>query len=154
FDRDRAIDALMDEMAALGAFATAGNPDDHFVKSLVEIAHFVEETRRREAIRGRDHDRLGAELLDLSREKNWRGTGVPRARAGVPKAELLERRTRLRAALDDFLQRAGADLAPRLRDELWPAVEGYEQLKTRAGCVDFLDLLLRARDLLRRNATV
>ena len=154
FDRDGTINALMDEMAALGAFAAAGNPDDHFVKSLAAIAHFVDEARRREAIRGRDHDRLEAELLEVSREKHWRWTGFRRAVAGFPKAELLERRTRLRAALDDFLRRAGADLAPRLRDELWPVVEGYEQLKTRAGCVDFLDLLLRARDLMRENATV
>ena len=154
FDRDRMIDALMEEMAALGAFAAAGNPDDHFVKSLAAIAHFVDEARRREAIRGRDHDRLEAELLEVAREKHWRWTGFRRAVAGFPKAELLERRTRLRAALDDFLRRAGADLAPRLRDELWPVVEGYEQLKTRAGCVDFLDLLLRARDLMRKNATV
>jgi ATP-dependent helicase/nuclease subunit A len=154
FDRDGTIDALMDEMAALGAFAKAGNPDDHFVKSLTEIAHFVEETRRREAIRGRDHDRLEAELLGVSREKHWRWTGFRRIAAGFPKADLLERRAQLQAALEDFLRRAGADLAPRLRDELWPVVEGYEQLKTRAGCVDFLDLLLRARDLMRENATV
>src|SRR5262249_32679310 len=68
--------------------------------------------------------------------------------------ELLERRAELRAALDDFLRRAGADLAPRLRDELWPVVEGYEALKRRAGCLDFLDLLLGARDLVRGNAAV
>src|SRR5206468_189645 len=49
---------------------------------------------------------------------------------------------------------AGADLAPRLREELWPVVERYERLKTRAGCLDFLDLLLKARDLLRDDATV
>src|SRR4029453_11382562 len=57
-------------------------------------------------------------------------------------------------ALDYFLRRAGADLAPRLRDELWPVVEGYEALKKRAGCLDFLDLLLGARDLVRENAAV
>src|SRR5262249_13027295 len=37
---------------------------------------------------------------------------------------------------------------------LWPVVEGYGKLKTRAGCVDFLDMLLRARDLMRDNAAV
>jgi len=154
FDRDGTIDALIEEMAALGAFAAAGNLDDHFVKSLTEIARFVEEVRRREAIRGRDHDRLEAELLGVSRERHWKWTGFRRVPAGFPKAELLERRARLRAALDDFLRRAGADLAPRLRDELWPVVEGYEALKRRAGCLDFLDLLLRARDLVRENASV
>ena len=154
FEREGTIDALMEEMAALGASAAAGNPDDYFVRSLAEIARFVEEVRRREAILGRDHDRLEAELLAFSRDKHWRWTGFRRAPAGFPKAELLERRTRLRAALDDFVRRAGADLAPRLRDELWPVVEGYEALKKRAGCLDFLDLLLRARDLVRENTEV
>src|SRR5207248_167544 len=83
------------------ASAAAGNPDDYFVRSLAEIARFVEEVHRREAILGRDHDRLEAELLAFSRDKHWRWTGFRRAPAGFPKAELLERRTRLRAALDD-----------------------------------------------------
>ena len=154
FDRDGTIDALMEELATLGAFAATGNPDDHFVRSLTEIARFTADVRRRETVRGRDHDGLEAELLGVSREKHWRWTGFRRVPAGFPKAELLERRTRLRAALDDFVRRAGADLAPRLRDELWPVVEGHETLKNRAGCLDFLDLLLRARDLLRGNAAV
>jgi superfamily I DNA/RNA helicase len=113
FDRDGAIDALVDEMAALGAFAAAGDPDDYFVKSLATIARFVDEIRRREAIRrARDHDGLEASLIAFARDKHWRWTGFRRAQGGFPKTELLERRDRLRAALDDFVRRAGADLAP------------------------------------------
>ncbi|HJQ85627.1 MAG TPA: UvrD-helicase domain-containing protein [Candidatus Binatia bacterium] len=154
FDRDATIDALMGELAALGAFAKAGNPDDHFVRSLGEIARFADEVRRRETIRPRDHDRLEAELHNLAREKHWRWTGFRRVPEGFPKGELLERRARLREALDDFLRRAGGDLAPKLRDELWPVVDGYESLKRRAGCLDFLDLLLRARNLVCNDAAV
>src|SRR5207253_7750978 len=87
-------------------------------------------------------------------EKHWRWTGFRRIQGDFPKSELLERRDRLRAALDDFVRRAGADLAPKLRDELWPVVEAHEDLKKRAGCLDFLDLLLRARDLLRDDTAV
>jgi ATP-dependent helicase/nuclease subunit A len=154
FDRDAAIDTLLVEIAALGAFAEAGNPDDHFVKSLTEVARFAADVHRREKLRPRDHDRLEAELLAFARGKHWRWTGFRRVAGGFPKAELIERRDRLRAALDDFNRRAGADLAPRLRDELWPVVEGYEALKKRAGCLDFLDLLLRARDVVRDDLTV
>jgi ATP-dependent helicase/nuclease subunit A len=154
FDRDAMIDALLDEMAALGGFAAGGNRDDHFVKSLGEIARFVEEVRRREAIRGRDHDGLEAELVGLGREKHWNWTGFRRVTGTFPKSELLERRAVLRTALEDFLRRAGADLAPKLRDELQPVVDGYETLKRSAGCLDFLDLLLRARELIRGNAAV
>jgi len=48
----------------------------------------------------------------------------------------------------------GAELAPRLRDELWPVIEEFERLKERAGYVDFLDLLLRARNLIRDDRTI
>jgi ATP-dependent exoDNAse (exonuclease V) beta subunit len=154
FDRDAAIDALVEEMTALGAFASSGDPDDYFVRSLAEIARFADDVRRRETMRPRDHDGLEAELRAARAGKHWRWTGFRRASPGFPKAELLDRRTRLRAALDDFVRRSGADLAPHLRDELWPVVEGYESLKRRAGCLDFLDLLLRARDLVRDNAAV
>ncbi|HLY39552.1 MAG TPA: UvrD-helicase domain-containing protein, partial [Candidatus Binatia bacterium] len=155
FDRDAAIDALVDEMAGLGTFAAAGDPEDYFVRSLAAIERFVDEIRRREAIRrARDHDGLEAALIGFAREKHWRWTGFRRAQGEFPKGELLERRDRLRAALDDFVRRAGADLAPKLRDELWPVVEAYEDLKKRAGCLDFLDLLLRARDLLRDDTAV
>src|SRR5262249_44825680 len=154
FDRERRIDALVDEMAALGAFAGAGNPDDHFVRSLAAIARFADEGARRETVRERDYDGLEAELIGLARERHWRWTGFRRVAGGFPKAELLERRTRLKDALDDFVQHAGADLAPRLRDELGPVVDGYEALKRQAGCLDFLDLLLGARNLIRDNAAV
>jgi ATP-dependent exoDNAse (exonuclease V) beta subunit len=53
-----------------------------------------------------------------------------------------------------FVDAAGADLAPRLRDELWPVIERYQRLKESAGRLDFSDLLLIARDLLRGNPAV
>ena len=59
-----------------------------------------------------------------------------------------------RRALHEFRDAAGANLAPLLRDELWPVVGYYEELKQRAGVLDFLDLLLVARDLVRDNAAV
>src|SRR5207253_6611871 len=47
-----------------------------------------------------------------------------------------------------------ADLAPRLRDELRPLIDAYEDAKAREGKLDFLDLLVRARDLVRDDDTV
>ena len=41
-----------------------------------------------------------------------------------------------------------------MRDELWPIVGYYEEPKKRAGVLDFLDLLLIARDLVRDRAAV
>ena len=61
FDRNGAIDALMDELAQLGALAAASSwPGDYLARNLAEIARFVEETTRLEAVRGRDYDGLEA----------------------------------------------------------------------------------------------
>jgi ATP-dependent exoDNAse (exonuclease V) beta subunit len=154
FDRDRAIDALIDEMAALGTRAAEGDPEDYFTRSLAEISQFVSEVTRREAIRGRDYDGLEAELIELRRAKHWRWLGFNRTRGDFPKAELRTRRDALLAQLVAFIDAAGADLAPSLREELWPVLDRYESLKGRAGRVDFLDLLLITRDLLRGDAAV
>ena len=86
------------------------------------------------------------------RHWRWRGSG---ARFGEwPRAEIFARRDALRIRLSAFRDRAGASLAPLLRDELWPVVEIYRELKERAGRLDFLDLLLTARNLVRDNAAV
>ena len=66
----------------------------------------------------------------------------------------MARRDALQTRLARFRDAAGANLAPLLRDELWPIVDYYEELKQRAGVLDFLDLLLVARDLVRDNAAV
>ena len=58
-----------------------------------------------------------------------------------PRMDLRDRRDALYADLRAFVADAGADLAPRLRDELWPVVEAYEAAKRRTGCLDFNDLL-------------
>src|SRR5262249_11273630 len=66
----------------------------------------------------------------------------------------LLRRDAVKADLDAFLNKSNADLAPLLQEALQPALVAYEELKARGGRVDFLDLLIKARDLVRDNATV
>ena len=157
FAREAEMDALFDEMRALSRWEKKGEPDDYFTRSLKELADFVDEVERRETVRGRDHDDLESMLIYFAKPRKWHSewTGFKRASSeDFPKERLLERRAALRARLDEFIAKAGADLAPRLRDELWPVIERYEHLKTRAGCLDFTDLLLRARDLLRDHAAV
>jgi ATP-dependent exoDNAse (exonuclease V) beta subunit len=53
-----------------------------------------------------------------------------------------------------FERNANADLAALLHIELRGAIEEYEERKRRLGALDFVDLLIRVRDLLRANATV
>ncbi|HZP42934.1 MAG TPA: UvrD-helicase domain-containing protein [Candidatus Binatia bacterium] len=157
FAREAAIDAILEEAAALAGFAAAGEPDDYFTQSLAAIGAFVDGVRRREGVRGgRDYDGLEAELADFvsGRQRHWRWTGFRRTREGFDKPALVARRDALKARIETFLRDAGADLAPRLREDLWQVVERYGVLKERAGCLDFVDLLLRARDLVRDRAEV
>jgi ATP-dependent exoDNAse (exonuclease V) beta subunit len=49
---------------------------------------------------------------------------------------------------------ADADLAALLQHDLRGAIDRYGELKARGGALDFLDLLLGARDLVRDNAQV
>ncbi|HWC77016.1 MAG TPA: UvrD-helicase domain-containing protein, partial [Blastocatellia bacterium] len=154
FERDQQIDVLMTEMKSLGDWAEAGEENDYFVKSLAELKRFVDETLRTEAITGRDYDGIEARLAPFMRRwhSDWRG--FRRKGSAFPKEELTARRDALKQNLDDFIQAAGADLAPLLRDEMWVMLEQYQHLKERAGCLDFFDLLFQARDMVRENATV
>src|SRR6185295_15617016 len=60
----------------------------------------------------------------------------------------------LLAALQQFRQQADADLAASLQQELAGATARYQALKQAAGALDFADLLVRARDLIKNDAGV
>ena len=78
-----------------------------------------------------------------------------RTRKGVTRAQVLDARDALVAALDDFQRRAPTPTSRRCCTASCSAcVDEYERLKAREGALDFLDLLLRARDLVRDDATV
>ena len=104
-----------------------------------------------------DLDGLEAQLIDLRRNRDFKrgrkGSG-PTYSKGVPRTQVLSAREALVEALDDFQVRADADLAALLHDELLACVDEYERLKTREGALDFVDLLLHARNLMTRNAAV
>jgi len=157
FDREGAMEEILAEMRLLGEAAAAGDQRDYFTKCLVEISRFVSEVDRREAVRGRDWDGLEAELIALTRVSgriHWKWKGFRKFREGYSREDLLARRDTLFIRLKAFNAAAGADIAPRLRDELWEAITTYEDLKARAGRLDYLDLLLRARDLVRGSERV
>ena len=153
FDRDAAIDALMETLAGVGPAPPITERSDNSDRSVHDIEVFVADVGRREQLAGRDHDGLEAELRVLARARHWKWTGFRNDR-DPERAERRARRAVARQRLDDFVRRAGADLAPLLRDDLWPLVEDYERSKARAGCLDFTDLLLRARDLVCHDAAV
>jgi len=98
------------------------------------LAQWIE---RFEAVRARDYDLLEARLLEL--------------RKGLRRVKHVDA---LNHGLEQLRRRADADLAAALREEMLTLVDGYDELKRRGGKLDFLDLLLRARDLVRDDAGV
>ena len=58
------------------------------------------------------------------------------------------------AALDVFVSNANSNLAALLQAELGETVAQYQLLKERNGKLDFLDLLIRARNLLVQSPSV
>ncbi len=104
-----------------------------------------------------DLDGLESQLIDLRRNREFRrarkGSGPSYGRQAA-RAQVLDARAALMDALNEFEVLADADLAALLHGELLTCVAGYEMLKARHGALDFLDLLLRARDLIVGDAVV
>ena len=130
--------ALIDTAeATLRIGSRAGRAQEDF-RPLREFLLRVQRAREAGQV---DWAALESELLRLPGEMRW-VRGHDALYAGWEE---------LKMAIDAFHQPADADLAARLRDELWEVVELYRQEKQRAGQLDFLDLLLCARDLLRHD---
>src|SRR2546425_1096787 len=156
FDREAGLQQIVARLSEIGELAArAQRPDDWAAQSVMGIGRWVAELRRRESMRARDLDGLEAELHELCRRRlwNWRGGGKWFAK-DLDKASVLARCDAVKAELEAFLDRCDADLAACLREELRTLCDAYEDLKRGAGCLDFLDLLVRARDLVRDDASV
>ena len=157
--REAELDRALDLLRELAAFAPlASRPDDYLTQNLRHIERGVREIERREKTRGRDYDYLEAWLRPFVKARwrgwFWRGFRSRDFGGGLAKADVVARRDAVRAEVEEILQTADADLAAHLRDELWPVTERYERAKRRDGCLDFVDLLIRARGLLRDNAEI
>ncbi len=102
-------------------------------------------------------DQLEARFVELRRRLS--GFGAPRKgrggyAEGVAREQIWELWKRLAERLEEFVEAADADLVALLRDELAGAVERYEEAKSALGKLDFHDLLIKARDLLRSDTAV
>ncbi len=159
FDRSDAIARLIDlvhELADLSRSPSYAG-DNLYVDT--EPARRLSRDLRRMArpVEDEDFDELESLLVELRKNRDFKrarkGSGPTYAR-GVTRAQVLDARDRLMLALDDFQLRADADLSALLQSELMACVDGYEELKAREGALDFLDLLVRARDLIGTNAEV
>ncbi|HSL24166.1 MAG TPA: UvrD-helicase domain-containing protein [Vicinamibacterales bacterium] len=151
YSRDREIDQLVGELHAFAALTRSPSWDkDYLYEGTRPVRQASDAIARDQASGVTDYDGWEARLVDLAHESLDR-ISVGRAavyKSGVPRPEVIAARDSFVQLVREFCQRADADLAALLASELRGAVERYEHLKERDGSVDFLDLLLCARNLL------
>ena len=152
FDRDAGLRALLVEAAATLALRNRClRANDVLYQGLRPLAEFVERVERGRAAGFFDGNVIENELLRLPREVKWLKHGSGKYADGVTREAMVASWDALCAAIDGFGRRADADLAAHLRDELWEVVGLYQRRKKLAGQLDFMDLLLYARELLRHD---
>ncbi len=158
FARDRDIDHLLDGMATLcEATKAPSSPRDPLARAIDRVRRVwndIEPLRRRAQA---DYDGWEGALCALASEE--RDLRAGRRTSGqfskqLSNAEVIQARDSLVDALVAFRNAADADLAAQLHEALGAAVRLYDTRKRRAGAVDFLDLLIEARNLVRDVAEV
>ena len=161
FDRDAGIDALVAQLHEVADLTR--NPvskNDPLFFGTDPVRRLSDDIGLQQAFGDAgdaDYDGWEAGLVDLSRDrvlanlKQGRGTSY---RDGVPRERVVAALTGLRGRLDQFRMAADADLAALLQQELRGALDRYQQMKAVTGSLDFLDLLLVARNLVRDNRQV
>ena len=150
FPREKDIDWLVERFLHVAKQSEdCASTSDRLYRDLAGLRSFALELERQETASGkRDYDSLEHRLLKLDLGKS-KGRGSYSDR--VSRQDLLDERESLQESLKEFRKRAGADRAAHLQNELPELVERYQEIKAKAGRLDFLDLLARARDLIREN---
>jgi ATP-dependent exoDNAse (exonuclease V) beta subunit len=157
FSREAEIDRLVGELHAFAALTRDPAWDqEYFYRDTRPIRQASDALARDEAAGVKDDDGREARLVDLAHLSIDRISLGKNGyyKPGLARIDLAKARDGFARALSDFCQGADADLAALLSSELRGAVDQYQKLKARDGAVDFLDLLLCARNLLRDDADV
>ena len=157
FEREQSADELVKRVLALAeASELCPKPKDYLFMDLAPARAFTSRLRRAEALsNGRDYDALEALLVKLGadlKRKARKGTGT--FAEGVKREDVLRAREDLLTNLQAFKQYADADLAAILQADMRDLLDRYDQLKRVAGGLDFTDLLLKVRDLVKQNAEI
>jgi ATP-dependent helicase/nuclease subunit A len=160
FEREQEIDRLVEQ---LDAFADVtkdpGSAANMLFVDTAPIRSISAEIRSVEATQARDHDGLEAMFLSLVKDREYDQfrkphKGYARYKEKVSREDILTAHAALLTAVQTFVQQANADLAPLLQAELAESVSEYQTLKEQSGQLDFLDLLVRMRDLLINSESV
>ncbi|HEX5657814.1 MAG TPA: UvrD-helicase domain-containing protein [Polyangiales bacterium] len=152
-DRVAAVEEMLRELTQLATLASQSSMHtDPLRRSLRELGQRLAQVPKGDVDAGEAFLRQ----LRKDRRKVWSSfTGRGRMFApSLERAEVVERRAQSRQHLEDCVQRLDADLAACLSRELLPILAAYEEEKRASGALDFFDLLLHTRDLLRDHDAV
>ncbi len=154
FDRDARMETLLAAARELSQMvSTCPRLTDPLVTSLRcvrDVLSWID--------RGRiaDGDTLEAVLLKLSRE--LKPTSFRKGRGffseGFSRESVISAYEELRDSLDQFRTDSGILLACQLQHEMRSLIDEYTELKIKTGKLDFVDLLLRAFELVQGNDSV
>jgi ATP-dependent exoDNAse (exonuclease V) beta subunit len=158
FAREAAIDRLVADLHRLAErTAAASSRRDNLFIDTDGVRRLSRQIQLEESFGRRDYDAWEARLVDLVRDRGFsrtrKGSGYKYGK-DVTRTEVLAGRDALFADLQQFKKEADADLAACLQQELAGATARYQELKAAAGSLDFADLLVRARDLIKSDPDV
>jgi len=160
FDRKAAIDALVEKTHQLAQLTSdPSDPNNNLFRDTAPARTLSEGSRAAERARPRDYDGLEATFVLFASDGQYQRFRDPRKgktqySQQVKRDDILALHGELLAAIDAFVSGANSDLAALLQAELGETVAQYQLLKERTGRLDFLDLLIRARDLLVQSPGV
>src|SRR5437660_1422247 len=161
FDRVAVIDSIVEKIHLLAKLTA--DPSDEKNNLFLDTAParaLSEDIRTLERAGPRDYDGLEAIFGSIASDRKLferflsPRKGKAQYNEQVKRDDILALHGELIAAINSFAEDAGSDLAPLLQAELGETVVEYQRLKERTGRLDFLDLLIRARDLLIQSRSV
>jgi len=155
FDRAAAIAGHVASLHRLSELTeAAASPRDNLYIDTDAVRRLSRQIRLEQSFGQIDLDGWEARLVDLTRDRGFsrtrKGTGYKFGKT-VSRTEVLAARDLLFAELQQFRKDADADLAACLQGELAGATARYQALKMAAGALDFADLLVKARDLIKND---
>ncbi len=159
-DRRASIASVLADVHAFAAVSGKGHRSDNLRIDTEPIRRFsrLQPTTVPAGPDGNDVlDGLEAQLGLLARSKAFTkcraGYGTAYA-TDLLRADVRAQHAALRDRLHDVTAALDADLAALLQQELQPCLDRYELAKQERGALDFTDLLVRARSLLRDHDDV
>jgi ATP-dependent helicase/nuclease subunit A len=151
---DRVVQSVLDcaEMTASPLYER-----DILYQDTASLRRLAGEIARTTKQSPRDYDGLEALLTTLASDRSLantrKGSGAMYSKT-LSRDAVVQAREGLLSALKTFKIIADADLAGYVHAELQSCIRSFEARKFRAGALDFLDLLIVARNLVRDSAPV